>query len=106
MQVDCDLYGLKYLGAAFRTFLVETLASLRYRPSYVDPDIWMRPTIKPDGFNYWKYVLCYVDDVICIHMVHPYNILIPFVIHLYLYLLLLFFLLLSLFKKTKDNRVF
>ena len=26
----------------------------------------MRAQVKPDGFKYWEYVLCYVDDLLCI----------------------------------------
>ena len=26
----------------------------------------MRPAIKPNGFEYWEYILCYVDDILCI----------------------------------------
>ena len=66
MLVVRALYGLKSSGAAFRAFLAETLASLKYTPSFADPDVWMRPAIKSDGFRYWEYVLCYVDDVLCI----------------------------------------
>ena len=32
-----------------------------------DPDVWMRPAIKDSGLKYWEYILCYVDDVLCIH---------------------------------------
>ena len=26
----------------------------------------MRPVVKPGGYQYWEYVLCYVDDILCI----------------------------------------
>ena len=58
------LYGLKSSGAAFRSLLAETLADLGYTPSYADPDVWMKPAVKPNGFKYWEYILCYVDDII------------------------------------------
>ena len=30
------------------------------------PDVWLRPAIKEkDCFKYWEYVLCYMDDVLC-----------------------------------------
>ena len=58
------LYGLKSSGAAFRALLAEVLYDMEYRPSYADPDVWMRPGIKSNGFEYWEYVLCYVDDVL------------------------------------------
>ena len=66
MLVVRALYGLKSSGAAFRAFLAETLHDAGYRPSYADPDVWMRPAIKVDGTEYWEYTLCYVDDVLVI----------------------------------------
>jgi hypothetical protein len=66
MLVKKALYGLKSSGAAFRAHLAETLDAMGYRPTYADPDVWMRPAVKPDGFEYYEYILCYVDDVLCI----------------------------------------
>ena len=66
MIVVQALYGLKSSGAAFRSLLAETLRDLSYEPSQADPDVWMRPAVKPDGFEYWEYVLCYVDDLLSI----------------------------------------
>ena len=37
-----------------------------YRMSYVNPDLWLRPVVKPYGFYYYGYILCYVDDILCI----------------------------------------
>jgi hypothetical protein len=31
-----------------------------------DPDVWIRPGVKPDGFEYYEMVVVYVDDVLCI----------------------------------------
>ena len=66
MLITRALYGLKSSGAAFRAFLAETLHELGYVPSKADPDVWMRPAVKPDGFEYYEYVLCYVDDILSI----------------------------------------
>ena len=66
MIVIRALYGLKSSGAAFRSFLAEALYDLGYNPSKADPDVWMRPAIKQNGFIYWEYILCYVDDVLSI----------------------------------------
>ena len=30
------------------------------------PDVYMRPEVKPNGFEYYEYVLCYVDDILSI----------------------------------------
>jgi hypothetical protein len=65
MLVKKAPHGLKSSGAAFRSFLAETLDAVGYRPSYADPDVWMRPAVKPDGFEYYEHMLCYVDDVLC-----------------------------------------
>ena len=62
------LYGLKSSGAAFRAFLAETLDGMGYRSSHADPDVWMRPAVKPDGEKYYEYILCYVDDILNISM--------------------------------------
>ena len=66
MLVRNSLYGLKSSGAVFRAFLVETLDAMGYRPIYAEPELWFRPAVKSDGFEYYEYILCYVDDVLCI----------------------------------------
>ena len=30
------------------------------------PDVWRRPAVKEDGFEYYEYVVCYVDDILAI----------------------------------------
>jgi Reverse transcriptase (RNA-dependent DNA polymerase) len=60
------LYGLKSAGAAFRALLAETLYDIGYVPTKADPDVWLRPATKPDGFEYYEIVLCYVDDVLSV----------------------------------------
>ena len=60
------LYGLKSAGAAFRALLAETLFDIGYAPTKADPDVWLRPAVKADGFQYYELVLCYVDDVLSI----------------------------------------
>lgn len=60
------LYGLKSSGAAFRQFLAETLENMGFTSSEADPDVWLRPAVKPDGETYYEYILCYVDDVLAI----------------------------------------
>ena len=58
------LYGLRSSGAAFRAHLAETLYDFRFIPTRADPDVWRRPAVKEDGFEYYEYVLCYIDDII------------------------------------------
>ena len=61
------LYGLKSSGAAFRAYLAEKLDAIGFKSSIADPDVWMRAAMKPTGGErYYEYILCYVDDILCI----------------------------------------
>ena len=51
MIVVHALYGLKSSGAAFRAFLAETLYDIEYTLRNADPDVWLWPAVKPDGFE-------------------------------------------------------
>ncbi len=33
-----------------------------FSSSLADPDVWLRAACKPDGFQYYEYILVYVDD--------------------------------------------
>jgi hypothetical protein len=60
------LHGLrKSSGAAFRAHLAETLDAMGCGPSHADPDVWLRPALKPDGTEHCECTLCHVDDVPC-----------------------------------------
>ncbi|MFN9982546.1 MAG: hypothetical protein ACK53Y_21640, partial [bacterium] len=59
-------YGLKSSGAAWHAKLSETLRGMNFKPSYADPDVWMRPATKDCGFQYYEYILVYVDDILVI----------------------------------------
>ena len=64
--IEKALYGLKSSGAAFHAFLAETLDDMGFHSSHADPDVWMRPAVKPDGEKYYEYILIYVDDILTI----------------------------------------
>ena len=66
MIVKMELYGIKSSGAGFRANLVGVLHDIGYTPSKADPDVWIRPTVKPDGAEHYEMVLLYVDDVLAI----------------------------------------
>ena len=38
--------------------------SLVYKSSEADDYIWMNQDFKPNGDSYYKYMLCYVDDLL------------------------------------------
>ena len=64
MLIVRALYGLKSSDASFRSYLADHLWDIGYRPSQADGDVWMRAAVKPNGFKYWEYILCYVDDLL------------------------------------------
>ena len=66
MIVNKALDGLKSSGAAFWAHLAETLHDLGFIPVRADPDVWRRPEVKTDGFEYYEFILCYVDDLLAI----------------------------------------
>ena len=49
--------------------MASILHSFGYTPSKAYPDVWMRPAIKSDGTEYYKYALVYVDDLLLISCV-------------------------------------
>ena len=61
------LYGLKSAGAAFRAHLADCMHTLGFKPCLADPDVWMKLSTRPeDNFQYYTYVLLYVDDVLVV----------------------------------------
>jgi hypothetical protein len=60
--IVCALYGLKSSGACFRDHLSTIIREQGFVNSKADADVWMWKAVKPNGFEYWEYILCYVDD--------------------------------------------
>jgi hypothetical protein len=58
------LYGLKSSGAAWHEHFANTLYDMNFKPSYADPDVWIRAAVKPNGFKYYEYIFVYVDDLL------------------------------------------
>ena len=39
-----------------------------YTSCKADPDLWYKAETRPaDSFWYYAYILCYVDDILCVH---------------------------------------
>jgi len=52
------IYGLKSSGAAWRDHLADTVRNkLKFKPSYVDQDVWYRAETKADGTQFYSYIL-------------------------------------------------
>ena len=44
------------------------MQELGYQSCNADPDLWMKAEYRPeDELKYYSYILCYVDDILCIH---------------------------------------
>ena len=48
------LYGLKSDGATFRNHLWGRMSGIGYKPCLADPDIWLKPELRDDGFKYYS----------------------------------------------------
>ena len=57
---------MKRSDVSFRAFLAENMDAVGYCPSYANPKLWLRPSVKLDSFDYYEYILCYINDVLCI----------------------------------------
>jgi hypothetical protein len=58
------LYGLKTSGAAWHSVLAESITAMGFQHSLADPDVWLHLATKPNGFEYYKYLIVYVDDIL------------------------------------------
>ena len=62
------LYGLKSAGASFRNHLADCMRHLGWESCKADPDVWLKPEVRPDdGHKYYAYCLLYVDDILVVH---------------------------------------
>jgi hypothetical protein len=62
------LYGLKSAGAAFHAHLALFMRQMGYTSCKADPDLWYKAETRPaDNFRYYAHILCYVDDILCVH---------------------------------------
>ena len=47
--------------------LAQKLRDLNYVSSKADPNVWLKAETKPDGTEYYAYVLVYFNDVLHLH---------------------------------------
>ena len=61
-------YGLKISGAAFCNHLEDCMCHMEYKSCMADPKLWLEPEVRPSNvFEYYSYILCSLDDILCIH---------------------------------------
>ena len=68
MKVARVWYGLKSSGAIWHSMLSQTMMDMKYTQCTADHDVWYRPAVKPNGFEYYEYVLIFVDNFL--HISH------------------------------------
>lgn len=61
------LYGGKSSGRDFCNHLQLCMVHLGFESYKVDPDVWMRESVKADGCKYDEYALQYVDDLLVVY---------------------------------------
>ena len=66
---DKDLQSEFNKVFVFKAKLASLLNNIRYTPFKADPDVWIRPAIKSEVTEYYKYDLIYVDNVLVISCV-------------------------------------
>ena len=66
--LERSLYGFKSAKDEFQNQPEDFMHHLVFLIYPTDLDMWMKPMVRPeDGFNYYVYVLIYVNDVMVIH---------------------------------------
>ncbi len=63
--IDKGLYGLRSSSARFHEHLATKLRKMKYKPSFADPDLWMK-----DCGTHYEYLATYVDDILAFSK-HP-----------------------------------
>jgi hypothetical protein len=59
---------LRVLVQRFKLTLLPLCAKWDIHPVTLDPDLWLKAVTRPeDNLCYYAYILCYVDDILCIH---------------------------------------
>jgi hypothetical protein len=52
----------------------QSLQDIGFSSCLADPDVWLQPATKPDGYKYYEYILCYVDDLLVLSYKPPGNV--------------------------------
>jgi hypothetical protein len=60
------LYGLKSAGSSWRSTLAQALRDLGFESTLADPDVWLKPPARDDGFEYYEMLFVYVDDILTV----------------------------------------
>ena len=60
------LSGLKSAGVSFRSRFARCIEFMGYQSCKSDSDLWLKSELRSeDGIKFYSYILCYVDDMLC-----------------------------------------
>jgi hypothetical protein len=65
------LNGLRSSGTRWRDHIASTLRDDCFMNCLADPDMYMRPAVKPTGIKFWEYVLVCVNDILVVSYKPP-----------------------------------
>ena len=58
------LYGLKSASADFQSFMAKKLDEINFKWCVAYPYFWLKPAVRPNGTEYYEYILMYVDNIL------------------------------------------
>ena len=63
ITIFCSLYSLKSAGFSWISPLAAVLREIGLNPTMLDPKVWIRAVMRPDGYEYYEMLLVYVDHI-------------------------------------------
>jgi hypothetical protein len=54
--IVCVLKGFKSSDMCFCVYVANALRKMGFESCLVDPDVWLLPTVKPNGMLYYEYL--------------------------------------------------
>ena len=60
------LYGTRCDGLYFRQHLRECMKMIDYTSCLEDPDLWIRKAVNNNRWEYYEYMLLYVENFLCV----------------------------------------
>ena len=58
------LYPLKSSGAAWCAKLDDTFKAMGYKYTEAEPDVWLKRSMKPNGYGCYNYIILYVNNIL------------------------------------------
>ena len=49
-------------------FDVNRVNDIGFKPTKADPNVWIHLAVKPDGSEYYEYIMCYVNDILSVSL--------------------------------------